>query len=277
MSASSAKRGTGDMPLQRTGGRFLAVVPTRQMSRPSDKCRARGRPPGGCAAPGPRRSVAAMVRPIPSLAVLVALAAAAPASAAPADHFTITVSPRPVHAGEPLTVRATAVDGAGAAMADYAGPARFTDSAASVEATFDHGVATAELDTGKPVHGEVVQVSTDDGSSSSSSPFDVLGPVTKLTVSVPGRSDAASPFTAVVTARDDAGSLVRDYQGVPSWSDDAGAFAGTQPAAFARGVSRTTLPSTAPVAGDVLTVQTADASIASRRFSRIGALDRVDL
>src|SRR3954453_21162958 len=148
------------------------------MSRPSDKCRARGRPPGGCAAPGPRRSVAAMVRSLPSLAVLVALAAAAPASAAPADHFTISVSPRPVHAGEPLTVRATAVDGAGAAMTDYAGPPRVTDSAAPLESTFAPGGATAELATGKPVHGEVVHVSADDGSSSSSSPFDVLGPVT---------------------------------------------------------------------------------------------------
>src|SRR4051812_41033866 len=100
-----------------------------------------------------------MVRPIPSLAVLAALVAAAPASAASVDHFTISVSPRPVHAGERVSVRAVARDRAGATLSDYAGAARFTDSADSVDAAFARGVATAEIETDKPVHGEVVKVS----------------------------------------------------------------------------------------------------------------------
>src|SRR4051794_15091956 len=247
----------------------------RQMSRSGDKCRARDRSPGGWRPRG-RALRWRHGPPHPLTRSPRRARRRCPASAASVDHFTVSVSPRPVHAGERLTVRAVARDRAGATLSDYAGPAHFTDSAGSVDAAFTRGAATAEIDTDKPVHGEVVEVS-DEVTTSSSAPFNVLGPVTSLTLSVPAKSDAGSPFTAVVVARDAAGSLVSDYAGVPAWSDSAGMVAGTQPAAFAKGVSRTTLASTAPVAGDVLTVNTADASAASRPFSRVGAVDHIDL
>src|SRR3954452_9092800 len=222
-----------------------------------------------------------MFRPTPHItAVVLALAAAAPAAqAAVPDHLTVTTSPHPAHVGQTVTARAVARDASGAVVSTYAGAARFTDTAHAVPAvstTFAGGVASATFRYTAPIHAEAVAV-TAGALSVTSARFDLLGPVTTLTVSVPLRGDAASPFTAVVTARDAAGSRVTDYHAQPSWTDRAGAFAGTQPSAFASGVSRTTLSGTAPLRADVLTVRTPDATADSRSFTRVGGLDHVAL
>src|SRR4051812_8629034 len=222
-----------------------------------------------------------MFRSLPHItAMVIVLAAAAPAAqAAVPDHLTVTVSPRPAHVGQTVTARVVVRDASGAVVANYAGAAGFTDTAHAVPAvstTFAGGIASATFRYNAPVHADAF-AATAGALSATSGRFDVLGPVTKLTVSVPSRSDAASPFTAVVAARDAAGSLVTDYRAQPSWTDRAGAFAGTQPSAFANGVSRTTLPGTAPLRADVLSVHTPDATADSRSFTRVGGLDHVEL
>jgi hypothetical protein len=223
-----------------------------------------------------------MVHRTPRIALAVlalALGAAAPAQASAPDHFTISVSPSPAKAGAPLTITAVAKDSAGATVTAYDAPGTFSDATGALpatDATFAHGVGSAVVTYAGPVHGEVVNVISG-ATRSSSAPFDVLGAVRSLDVRVPPRSDAGAPFTATVYARDAAGSVVTDYAGVPEWRDSAGALSATQPGAFVGGLSRTTVATTAPVRGDVLSVRTGDAAGASRAFSRIGSLDHLDV
>src|SRR4051794_14721628 len=90
-----------------------------------------------------------MARPAPRilLALLaLSLVAAAPAQAIGPDHFTVTVSPRPVKVGVPTTLTAVARDKAGAVLSGYSGPVTFGDKAGALfdrPATFVGGVATA--------------------------------------------------------------------------------------------------------------------------------------
>src|SRR3954452_19029138 len=108
-----------------------------------------------------------MFRPTPHIAAAVlALAAAAPAKAATVDHFTVAVSPRPVHAGDQVTLRAVARDASNAVVSSYAGAAKFDDSARALspaETKSAGGVASATVTWTSPIHRDVVDVRTDDG------------------------------------------------------------------------------------------------------------------
>jgi hypothetical protein len=220
--------------------------------------------------------------PFPAPRILLAVAALALAVPAAAraegpDHFAISISPRPVKAGQPVTVKAVAKDAAGATLTGFSGPATFSDAKGELaQPAFASGVASALVKFSEPIRGDAIKVAGG-GIASSGAPFNVLGPVQSLDVLVPARSEAGAPFTATIYARDAAGSVVPDYAGTLSWSDTARALDATQPAAFVNGVSTTTVPSTAPVAGDVLAVRSGGLGAESRRFSRVGPLDHLEV
>src|SRR3954447_26660228 len=128
-----------------------------------------------------------MVRSTPPIALAVlalALGAAAPAQASGLDHFTVSVSPKPVRPGQAVTLKAIAKDKLGATLTAYSGSGTFADAQGALPATdapFEGGVATAAVRFDRPLHADTVSV-TGDATTSSSSRFDVLGPVKTLRV-----------------------------------------------------------------------------------------------
>src|SRR4051794_6808660 len=112
-----------------------------------------------------RRRLRFMFRPniphIAALAVAVALGAAAPAHAAGPDHFVLSVAPRPVKVGEPVTIRAVAKDSLGATVTGYAGTATLADNSGAVPArdvAFHRGVASVVVQYDRPVRYEVLRI-----------------------------------------------------------------------------------------------------------------------
>ena len=161
----------------------------------------------------------------------------------PLDHFTFSVAPTTPTAGVSFTVQATAKDAAGNTLTAYNAAATWSDTSGLLAPVspnnFANGVSTTNATISLPHPGDQITLSSG-GQSSSTSSFDVLGPLDHFTFSVaPTTPTAGVSFTVQATAKDAAGNTLTAYNAAATWSDTSGLLAPVSPNNFANGVSTT--------------------------------------
>jgi WD40 repeat protein len=196
----------------------------------------------------------------------------------------------PVSVGVPFTVRIYARDAGRRLISDYQGPAGWSDRSGSLTPTsparFVNGVSTTTAQITVPFHDDRFTV-TSGGVSAQTGPYNVLGPLARIIVSVPDTVAAATPttrnpaygisatFTVRATALDAARNLLRTYTGPATWSSLDTALAPAAPNPFVNGVSTTTATVSAPFREDRITLTSSGVSGQSTGFNIVGPLAQI--
>src|SRR5689334_10917818 len=228
----------------------------------------------------PRTLIAATL-----LAVTV-LALPSGAFAAPvrADHFAVTVSPRPVNAGDDFTITTTAKDATNATIKDYAGDIQFKDTSGQLSASepgkWMNGVSKTTASVKSAATGDVITVQTAGGVLGQSAAFNVAGPLDHFNVAVsPRPAVAGQDIKITATAKDANNTTVTSYAGKPDVYDDSQTMSVSDLGSFANGVSTSTASVPNAVHGDVVYVKDASAGVAgqSSAFNVTGQVDHISL
>ena len=192
----------------------------------------------------------------------------------PLDHFTLSVVPSTPTAGVSFTVQATAKDAAGDTLGAYNAAATWSDTSGLLAPVspnnFANGVSTTNATISLPYPGDQITLSSG-GQSSSTSSFDVLGPLDHFTFSVALTTPTAGvSFTVQATAKDAAGDTLGAYNAAATWSDLSGVLAPASPSAFVNGVSTTNATVGVPYHGDQITLMSGGQSSSTSSFDVLG-------
>jgi hypothetical protein len=234
--------------------------------------------------PGAPRLLPALIAA--ALLALTALALPSGALAAPirADHFAVTVSPRPVNAGDDFTITTTAKDASNATIKDYSDDIQFSDSAGQLSAAapgkWINGVSKTTASVKTAAAGDVVTVQTANGTSGQSSAFNVAGSLDHFAVAVsPRPAIAGQDIKITATAKDVNNTTVTGYAGKPDVYDDSQTMSVSDQGSFAGGVSTSTASVPNVLHGDVVYVKDAATGAAgqSAAFNVTGAVDHLSL
>ena len=221
-----------------------------------------------------------------ALLALTALALPSGALAAPirADHFAVTVSPRPVNAGDDFTITTTAKDASNATIKDYSGDIQFSDSSGQLSASapgkWSGGVSKTTASVKTAAAGDVVTVQTADGTSGQSAAFNVAGSLDHFAVAVsPRPAIAGQDIKITATAKDANNTTVTGYAGKPDVYDSSQTMSVSDLGSFAGGVSTSTASVPNAIHGDVVYVKDPAADVAgqSSAFNVAGAVDHLSL
>jgi hypothetical protein len=195
----------------------------------------------------------------------------------PLDHLSVSV-PGSHTVNMPFTVRATARDAANNLVTSFAGSASWSDSAGALASftpsDFVAGVSRTSVQTSIPLRGDHVAISSD--GLSASSIFNVIGPATHLSLSIPSSIPVASPFKITARALDAAGNVATGYNAPAGWSETSGTIVPAAPSDFVAGVSTTTAQVPVAFKSDGLTLTSGGLS-ATGAFNVLGPFDHIAL
>src|SRR5205085_4972176 len=142
-------------------------------------------------------------------------------------------------ARSPFTIRAEMLDSAGRLMTGYSGPAKWKNVYGQISPSspndFVNGVSTTATTIASPSRDDQIRV-TGGRASGQSAPFNVLGPLDHIAISViPTTVTIGQGFTVQATARDALGDIISDYAAPASWIARSGALSPTAPNDFSSG------------------------------------------
>jgi hypothetical protein len=208
---------------------------------------------------------------VPLLAAAVALSSAQAAAAA---SIKVTVSPTSVAAGSTFTVKATAVDSLGNTLTSYSGTGTWSDLSGGLTPgaplDFVNGISTTKARVAAPYKADTITVSSG-GMSGTTKAFSVFGPLDHIALSGPGTPTAGATFKLTATAQDALNQTVANYSGTAVWSDLSGFLSPSTPAAFAKGISKTTTAMIPiPAHADTITLSSGGKSATTAPFNVFG-------
>lgn len=159
----------------------------------------------------------------------------------PVDHLSLSMKSS-VDAYAPFDVTARALDAAGNTVTGYSSPASWSDTngvlSPSSPAGFVAGVSKTSASVSSPTSGADT-ITLTSGGLSVQRKFTAFGRAVQLDVRVPGSAKVGAAFPMTVTARDEAGNVVKNYDGSMDYYTGTDSYPPLAP--YQNGVSKSTL------------------------------------